>query len=573
MKRRWIGLIILLAVGMSIIGVSKQQRPVQSEDESITLRVVLWDYDVVIYDRELIENFEKDHPDIKIDVISYPPTYYNSSLTALLDSGETVDVIYVNQLDQLSQITDRNLAMPLDSYIRRDGVPTEHYPGLDVLRGKDGELLALPYRRDKFLLYYNKDLLDMAGVEYPADTMSWIDFMQYTGEVSENLWSGQFAACFLLNETQILQYMRDRSWSGSKENIQLLQDGMELLRTMQRKKYILPFSVCESYSASQRMFETGNYGLFVHGTWYLNYLQNDRNRFHFAWGVAEKPNWRTDQPYNAMMLTPIDVVDILVVAYIIYRVMKLLKDTSAARLAKGSLILVLIMLFASFLRLTMISWLLRNALSVGVFAVVVIFQPELRRLLEQIGKGNLSRMLIPDTDPNVVESMIVATVSACADMSRTKTGALIVFERKERLGEIIATGTRVDAAPSAELIKNIFFKNSPLHDGAMIVRAGRVCAAGCVLPLSGNQGLSRDLGTRHRAAVGMSETADSVLVVVSEETGAISVAIGGMLKRHLSPEILQKMLESELLGDELRNRNEKSRIAAIRDKWKGGAGK
>lgn len=272
-------------------------------------------------------------------------------------------------------------------------------------------------------------------------------------------------------------------------------------------------------------------------------------------------------------MTPIDVVDILVVAYIIYRVMKLLKDTSAARLAKGILILVLIMLFASFLRLTMISWLLRNALSVGVFAVVVIFQPELRRLLEQIGKGNLSRMLIPDTDPNVVESMIVATVSACADMSKTKTGALIVFERKERLGEIIATGTRVDAAPSAELIKNIFFKNSPLHDGAMIVRAGRVCAAGCVLPLSGNQGLSRDLGTRHRAAVGMSETADSVLVVVSEETGAISVAIGGMLKRHLSPEILQKMLESELLGDELRSKNEKSRIAAIRDKWKGGAGK
>ena len=272
-------------------------------------------------------------------------------------------------------------------------------------------------------------------------------------------------------------------------------------------------------------------------------------------------------------MTPIDVVDILVVAYIIYRVMKLLKDTSAARLAKGILILVLIMLFASFLHLTMISWLLRNALSVGVFAVVVIFQPELRRLLEQIGKGNLSRMLIPDTDPNVVESMIVATVSACADMSRTKTGALIVFERKERLGEIISTGTRVDAAPSAELIKNIFFKNSPLHDGAMIVRAGRVCAAGCVLPLSGNRGLSRDLGTRHRAAVGMSETADSVLVVVSEETGAISVAIGGMLKRHLSPEILQKMLESELLGDELRNKNEKSRIAAIRDKWKGGAGK
>lgn len=270
-------------------------------------------------------------------------------------------------------------------------------------------------------------------------------------------------------------------------------------------------------------------------------------------------------------MSPIDVVDILIVAYLIYRVMKLLKDTSAARLAKGILILVLIMLFASVLHLTMISWLLRNALGVGAFAMVVIFQPELRRLLEQIGKGNLSRMLIPDTDPNVVESMIESTVSACADMAKTKTGALIVFERKERLGEIISTGTMVDAEPSPELIKNIFFKNSPLHDGAMIVRGGRVCAAGCVLPLSGNQGLSRDLGTRHRAAVGMSESADSVLVVVSEETGSISVAIGGMLKRHLTPEVLKKMLESELLGSDIKT--EKSRIAVIRDKWKGGAGK
>lgn len=268
-----------------------------------------------------------------------------------------------------------------------------------------------------------------------------------------------------------------------------------------------------------------------------------------------------------------DIVDILIVAYLIYNVIMLIRKTNSYRLAQGVLLILIALWLSGVLKLTMFNRILQKTVELGLIALVIIFQPELRRLLEQIGKGNLSRMLIPDTDPNVVESMIVATVSACADMSRTKTGALIVFERKERLGEIIATGTRVDAAPSAELIKNIFFKNSPLHDGAMIVRAGRVCAAGCVLPLSGNQGLSRDLGTRHRAAVGMSETADSVLVVVSEETGAISVAIGGMLKRHLSPEILQKMLESELLGDELRNRNEKSRIAAIRDKWKGGAGK
>ena len=287
-------------------------------------------------------------------------------------------------------------------------------------------------------------------------------------------------------------------------------------------------------------------------------------------------NWRTvlDSFFSAFnqfrTISFIDIIDILIVAYIIYRIMKLLKDTSAERLSKGIIILVGIMLLASMLHLTMISWLLQQALNVGLFAIVVVFQPELRRLLEQIGKGNFSRLIVPADAPDEVESMITATVSACADMSRTKTGALIVFERRERLGEIISTGTMVDAAPSAELIKNIFFKNSPLHDGAMIVRAGRVCAAGCVLPLSGNQSLSRDLGTRHRAAVGMSESADSVLVVVSEETGAISVAIGGMLKRHLSPDMLRKLLENELLDSE---KQEKSRLAAIRDIWKGGAGK
>ena len=287
-------------------------------------------------------------------------------------------------------------------------------------------------------------------------------------------------------------------------------------------------------------------------------------------------NWRTvlDSFFSAFnqfrTISFIDIIDILIVAYIIYRIMKLLKDTSAERLIKGIIILVGIMLLASMLHLTMISWLLQQALNVGLFAIVVVFQPELRRLLEQIGKGNFSRLIVPADAPDEVESMITATVSACADMSRTKTGALIVFERRERLGEIISTGTMVDAAPSAELIKNIFFKNSPLHDGAMIVRAGRVCAAGCVLPLSGNQSLSRDLGTRHRAAVGMSESADSVLVVVSEETGSISVAIGGMLKRHLSPDMLRKLLENELLDSE---KQETSRLAAIRDMWKGGAGK
>ena len=265
-----------------------------------------------------------------------------------------------------------------------------------------------------------------------------------------------------------------------------------------------------------------------------------------------------------------DFIDIVIITVIIYKIICWTVNTRAYQLLKGLAVLLVVMLLSALFNLYTVNYLLNTLLVSGIVVMVVLFQPELRRLLEQIGKGNFSRLIVPADAPDEVESMITATVSACADMSRTKTGALIVFERRERLGEIISTGTMVDAAPSAELIKNIFFKNSPLHDGAMIVRAGRVCAAGCVLPLSGNQSLSRDLGTRHRAAVGMSESADSVLVVVSEETGSISVAIGGMLKRHLSPDMLRKLLENELLDSE---KQEKSRLAAIRDMWKGGAGK
>lgn len=289
--------------------------------------------------------------------------------------------------------------------------------------------------------------------------------------------------------------------------------------------------------------------------------------------LFENVSWKTlfnFESINFRSITPMDIVDILLVAYIIYHVIKLLKDTAAERLVKGVVVLALALLLATWLQLTTISFILRTVFVYAAFVLVIIFQPELRRMLEQLGKGNLSRFFISSGDPDKMELAIQAVVSACSDMSRTRTGALIVFERMEKLGEIVATGTIVDALPTAELIKNIFFKNSPLHDGAMVVREGRVFAAGCVLPLSGSQNLSRDLGTRHRAAVGMSESSDSVLVVVSEETGAISVAIGGMLKRHLSPEVLGKVLESELIE---KKKTDKDRISALRNKWKGGRSK
>ncbi|MBS5150191.1 MAG: diadenylate cyclase CdaA [Butyricicoccus pullicaecorum] len=248
-----------------------------------------------------------------------------------------------------------------------------------------------------------------------------------------------------------------------------------------------------------------------------------------------------------------DVIDMGIMAYVIYRGMKLLKDTSAMRLAKGILIIFITQIVAENLQLNTVSWILRQVFSFGALFLAIVFQPELRRMLEQLGKGQGQlRKFLTGTEVDIVaiDQCINQTVLACESMSWTRTGALMVFERQERISEIINTGTRIDAEPSAELIKNIFFHNSPLHDGALVVRDGRLFSAGCVLPLSGNQTLSRDLGTRHRAAVGMSEVSDAVLVVVSEETGAISVAIGGMLKRHLSPETLRKILVAELTPEE-----------------------
>ena len=265
----------------------------------------------------------------------------------------------------------------------------------------------------------------------------------------------------------------------------------------------------------------------------------------------------------------VDLLDILIIAFLIYQLLGFVNRTRAGQLAKGALIVMAVYLVANILNMRTVTWLLNSLLQVGLLTLVVLFQPEIRRALERMGQTDqwayrfFNKNRYNDTSlKGAWRSAIIAICDAAERFSETKTGALIVFERKERLGEIIATGTRVDAAPSAELIKNIFFKNSPLHDGAMIVRAGRVCAAGCVLPLSGNQGLSRDLGTRHRAAVGMSETADSVLVVVSEETGAISVAIGGMLKRHLAPQTLQKLLSNELIADETEKKSLFKKLAA-----------
>lgn len=241
-----------------------------------------------------------------------------------------------------------------------------------------------------------------------------------------------------------------------------------------------------------------------------------------------------------------DYLDIIVVAYLIYKMLPMIRTPHILKLARTVIALLLVTWLTDVAHMYTINWLLNQLLAIGLLAFVVLFQPELRRMLDHLGNVKLSSFFGTPRPVQEMENVISQTVMACEVMSREKVGALIVFSREQRLDEYFKTGTQIDAQVSEQLLRNIFFKNSPLHDGAMIIRDGRVAAAGCVLPLSDSHRLSADLGTRHRAGVGMSEASDAVVVIVSEENGTISVASGGMLKRHLAPQTLEKLLRNEL---------------------------
>ena len=244
-----------------------------------------------------------------------------------------------------------------------------------------------------------------------------------------------------------------------------------------------------------------------------------------------------------------DLLDIAILSFVIYKLLWMLRKTSSGRVMRGILIFLLAMFLSYTLDLTATSFVLDRVVELGILALVILFQPELRRLLEKMGSGRIGQVFASSKEPEgaEVERAIQQTTEAYADMSRDKVGALMVFERQNLLDDIIKTGTPLDCSVSSELLKNLFWNKAPLHDGAVIVRDGRIVGAGCMLPLSSNVNLSRDLGMRHRAGIGMSENSDAVVVIVSEETGSISVAIGGMLKRHLKPETLENILRNELV--------------------------
>jgi len=245
-----------------------------------------------------------------------------------------------------------------------------------------------------------------------------------------------------------------------------------------------------------------------------------------------------------------DIVDILLVAFLIYKLFPILRSTGTARIAWVVGVIIVVAWLTDILALHALSYLFSQVLSIGLLALIVIFQPEIRRMIDHLTKMKLRQFIGNSKPEQEMVTVITQTVRACEMMSKERVGALIVFGRDNHLDEYFKTGTMIEGRVSEQLIRNIFFPKAALHDGAMIIRDGVVAAAGCVLPLSESDRLSLDLGTRHRAGVGMSEVSDAVVVVVSEETGAISLAVGGVLKRHLAPQTLERMLRNELCPEE-----------------------
>jgi len=243
-----------------------------------------------------------------------------------------------------------------------------------------------------------------------------------------------------------------------------------------------------------------------------------------------------------------DIIEIFIIAFLIYRLISWIQDTRAWTLFKGILVIFLMWVFALFFQLNTILWIITNTISVGIIAVIIVFQPELRRALEQLGRGNFVSSLFTLEDyrdrqqERVSTQSVEAIIKAVEEMAKTKTGALIAIEQDVKLGEYERTGIQIDGKISSQLLLNIFENNTPLHDGAVIIRSNRIGAATCYLPLTDSVEVSKELGTRHRAALGLSEVSDSIIIVVSEETGTISVASGGNLVRNVNRDYLKGQL-------------------------------
>ncbi len=250
------------------------------------------------------------------------------------------------------------------------------------------------------------------------------------------------------------------------------------------------------------------------------------------------------------MRIPFDIIDILIMAFLIYKAICFLRESRAGQLIKGIIILFVIYFIADWWELASLNWVLSKVMDSIIIAAAVIFQPELRRILEKVGHTKFGKSQILGSEENEMAKCIEAVGKAIAVMQEKRVGALIVFERKTLLGDIVDTGTVINAEASSSMLNNVFFPKSPLHDGALIIRDARLYAAGCILPLTNREDLNLQLGTRHRAAIGMTENSDAVVLVVSEETGIISIVINGQITRNYSAVSAEAELSRLLLTDE-----------------------
>ncbi len=264
-----------------------------------------------------------------------------------------------------------------------------------------------------------------------------------------------------------------------------------------------------------------------------------------------------------------DIIDILLVTFVIYKALRFIRDTRAVHLLKGVIVLVVTMQVSQFVKLHTVHYLLSNALQLGLIAIIIVFQPELRRALEQLGRTTMGQWFSFEerTDDIEKEKMLSKVCESCLSMSKSRIGALIVIEREIKIGDIVSTGITLNADVTAELLTNIFVPKTPLHDGAVIIRNNKIEAASCFLPLSQNPNVSKELGTRHRAGLGISEESDAVVVIVSEETGGISIACGGELNMKLSPEALRSNL-AKLFDLKKRDKRLKKAIFVRKEKNK-----
>lgn len=303
---------VVLSLVLLILSSCAAQKP--QDDNRQVLRVVLWDYDVTTYDRDIIQAFERENPDIRVDVTSYRSEIYTSSVQTMLESGAQVDVVYVNQMAMLTELMEKGFSLPLDDLIQQDGIDLSNFLYPDALRNADGALMALPYRTDRFVLYYNRDMFDAAGIAYPDADMTWDALVDTALQLQRHLdkTSGQaerYSVFSIYIPTHWSEYLTSAPFSVDTMDLSQLRQGMQMLIALQQQGAMVPISEIRAQRGVQRLFENGNYGMYLSGTWLMHYLKLDQEAGSCTmyWGVTDRPHWAQMENVDAAWISALSI--------------------------------------------------------------------------------------------------------------------------------------------------------------------------------------------------------------------------------------------------------------------------